>query len=192
MQNLTDAVLAAAQEQAQAMLDTADCTFEDAFVFAPAIHDFVRQALDLGPEGASYRSDLLRAALLEQGGFAPEGDFVFYGGVCIPTPCLFLSQEERRADAEQLARAIVDASNTAEKAADGEPQDILCATASMDDEQLGYYSQAFERLYKERYGKDSFVWPGETMALLSDGTFQSLQFIFANDDFEHKDEGLGQ
>lgn len=192
MQNLTQAVIAAAEEQAQAMLATADCTFDDAFTFAPAIHDFVRQAVDLGPEGASYRSDLLRAALMEQGGFAPEGDFVFYGGACIPTPSLFLSDEERRADAEQLARAIVDASNTAEKAADGEPQDILCATASLDDEELGYYSQAFERLYKERYGEDSFVWPGETMALLSDGTFQSLQFIFANDDFEEKDEGTGE
>ena len=185
---MTEIIAQQAEQQAQAMLATAGCDFNDAYTFAPAIHDFARQGLDLGKEGAAYRSDLLRAALLEQGGFAPEGNFLFYGGMCIPTPALFLSREERMTDAEGLAREILSAAYTTEEAETGEARDIMCLAAAMDDEELQFYGQAFERLYKEKYGPDSYAWSGDPMAILSDGSVLSMSYIFSDDGYAEEDE----
>ena len=74
-----------------------DTTYED---FASSVHNLADLSIPLGQEAVAVRSEVLREELAKLGISTPDGDFVYFGGRCVPTPTMFIAKETRPRVAE--------------------------------------------------------------------------------------------
>ena len=81
-----------------------DTTYED---FASSVHNLTDLSIPLGQEAVAVRSEVLREELAKLGISTPDGDFVYFGGRCVPTPTMFIAKETRPEVADKMAEDII-------------------------------------------------------------------------------------
>lgn len=149
--------------------------------FASSIHNLVDLSIQLGKEGVAVRSEILRDELAKRGIQAPDGDFIYFGGRCIPTPTMFIPKPSREGVADKMADEIIDSLYTVEECDINTVIDTLISSAALDDVLLSMRTQAMVRKFNEKYpDKKLNVYIGNAV-LLPDGKLLLLHYLNSYD-----------
>lgn len=179
--NLNTNITQEAELQVETMLLTRSCTFDDPHDFSSSIHNFVEQAQALGEAGTKYRTNLLKTRLEELGiNEFPNGDFVFFGGRCIPTPNLFLNRDERENLADALAEDIVSKAFTTKLSGD-ELESVMTETlieaAAMDTVLLSTRTEKLIQKMNHRFPDLGLKHIGGPVTFLANGAMLPLHYV---------------
>lgn len=182
--NLPANVIREMDAQILAMLATGtsysfdESTYED---FASSIHNLTDLSVQLGRDGVAARSAILRKELALRGIKAPEEDFVYFGGRCVPTPTMFIPKETREAVADKMADAIIDRMFTEKESSNEEVVDALISSAAMDDILLSLRSKALVKKVNEKFPGYAMQRITGNFTFLPDGTMLSLHYLNEHD-----------
>lgn len=153
-------------------------TYED---FASSIHNLVDMSIQLGKDGVTARSAILRDELAAKGIDAPNDDFIYFGGRCISTPMLFIPKSEREATAEKMADDIISKMFTESESDNDTVVEALISSAIMDDVLLSLRSKALVRKVNETFPGYAMQYISGNFTFLPDGTMLSLHYLNDHD-----------
>lgn len=152
-----------------------DTTYEN---FASSVHNLVDLSINLGPEAVAVRSNILRKELAKLGIAAPDGDFVYFGGRCVPTPTMFISKESRQKVANKMAADIISKMFTEDVSDNDTIVLALLQAAAMDDVLLNMRTQALVTQANEKYPEMGISRAFGNFTILPDGSLLSLHYIY--------------
>lgn len=153
-------------------------TYED---FASSIHNLVDLSIQLGKEGVAARSEILRDELAKRGIQAPDGDFIYFGGRCIPTPTMFIPKSSREEVARKMAEDIVSKMFTEEESDNDTVVEALISSAAIDDVLLSMRTEEMVRMVNEKFPDYEVQDIIGNFVFLPDGTLLSLHYLNEHD-----------
>lgn len=155
-----------------------ESSYED---FASSIHNLADLSVQLGADGVATRNEILRDALAQRGITAPDDNFVYFGGRCVPTPTMFIPKATREEVAEKMAEDIVSKMFTEKESSNETVVEALISSAAMDDVLLSLRSKALVRKVNEKYPGYAMQRITGNFTILPDGTMLSLHYLNEHD-----------
>lgn len=155
-----------------------ESSYED---FASSIHNLADLSVQLGADGVAARNEILRDALAQRGITAPDDNFVYFGGRCVPTPTMFIPKATREEVAEKMAEDIVGKMFTEKESSNETVVEALISSAAMDDVLLSLRSKALVRKVNEKYPGYAMQRITGNFTILPDGTMLSLHYLNEHD-----------
>lgn len=152
-----------------------DTTYED---FASSVHNLADLSIPLGQEAVAVRSEVLREELAKLGISTPDGDFVYFGGRCVPTPTMFIAKETRPEVADKMAEDIISKMFTEDVSDNETVVSALLQSAAMDDVLLNMRTQALVKKLNEKHPEMGIKRVFGNFTILPDGSLLSLHYLY--------------
>lgn len=165
-----------------AMMSTGkDYWFEDVGYeeYSTPIHNLVSIFAKWSEDKFNVMCDVLRGCLYLNNYKPPDGKFIFFGGRCIPTPFLYVSDEECKDISKHMADAIVEKMGTEGPTPEEDVIDVLLESAAMDDRMLAYRTAAIIDALNENYPEADYKCDFGDFTILPSGEILFLNYLRA-------------